>query len=145
MKKIKIFLLWLILLTGGASCKDNFLDETPLDFLSTSNAFQTAADFNASVYNLYRLVRDEFYTLNDNTTYDYQYRTDLAIDVTAATPNLVAQISPTNGGLAGHWERLYKIISEANTVISRIPDSKLSDSDKKLFEARGRFFPGFGI
>ena len=140
MKKIKIFLLWLILLTGGTSCKDNFLDETPLDFLSTSNAFQTAADFNASVYNLYRLVRDEFYTLNDNTTYDYQYRTDLAIDVTAATPNLVAQISPTNGGLAGHWERLYKIISEANTVISRIPDSKLSDSDKKLFEARGRFF-----
>ncbi|HLG41397.1 MAG TPA: RagB/SusD family nutrient uptake outer membrane protein [Chitinophagaceae bacterium] len=140
MKKIQIFLLWLILLTGGISCKKTFLDETPLDFLSTTNAFQTAADFNASIYNLYRLVRDEFYVLNDNTTYDYQYRTDLAIDVTAATPNLVAQISPTAGGLAGHWQRLYKIVSEANTVISRIPASMLTESDKKLFEARGRFF-----
>ena len=117
------------------------MEETPLDFLSTSNAFQTSADFNASVYNLYRLVRDEFYTLNDNTTFDYQYRTDLAIDVTAATPNLVAQISPTSG-LQVHWQALYKIVSEANTVISRIPDSKLSDIDKKLFEARGRFFRG---
>jgi len=140
MKKIKFFLLWLILLAGGISCKKTFLDETPLDFLSTANAFQSAADFNSSVYNLYRLVRDEFYTLNDNTTYDYQYRTDLAISVTASTPNLPADISPTNGGLAGHWERLYKIVSESNTIISRIPGSKLSDSDKKLFEARGRFF-----
>lgn len=140
MKKIQIFLLWLILLTCGISCKKNFLDETPLDFLSTSNAFQSAADFNSSVYNLYRLVRDEFYVLNDNTVYDYQYRTDLAIDVAAATPNLVADISPTNGGRADHWQRLYKIVSEANTVISRIPDSKLTDNEKKLFEARGRFF-----
>jgi len=144
MKKIQIFLLWLIFLILGISCKKTFLDEAPLDFLSTSNAFQTSADFNSSIYNLYRLVRDEFYTLNDNTTYDYQYRTDLAIDVTAATANLVAQISPTSGGLAGHWERLYKIVAEANTVISRIPDSKLSASDKNLFEARGRFFRALG-
>ena len=140
MKKIRLFLLLIILLTGGIACKKDFLDEKPLDFLSTTNAFQTAADFQASVNNLYRLVREEFYTLNDNTTYDYQYRTDLAIDVTAATPNLVADLTPTNGNRTGHWTRLYKIVAEANTVISRIPDSKLSDNDRKLFEARGRFF-----
>jgi hypothetical protein len=89
-------------------------------------------------------VRDEFYTLNDNTVYDYQYRTDLAIDVTAATPNLVAQISPTSSLMSDHWTRLYKIVSEANTVISRIPNSKLTDNNKKLFEARGRFFRALG-
>jgi starch-binding outer membrane protein, SusD/RagB family len=140
MKKIKFFLLCFILLTVGISCKKDFLDETPLDFLSTANAFKTVADFNASVYNLYRLVREEFYTFNDNACYDYQYRTDLAIDVTAATPNLVAQISPSSGNILGHWQRLYKIISEANTIISRIPNSELSDGDKTLFEARARFF-----
>ena len=140
MKKIKPFLLLLILLTGGVSCKKNFLDEKPLDFLSTTNAFQTTADFNASVNNLYRLVRDEFYTLNDFEVFNYQYITDLAFDVTAATPNLVATISPTSSIMLNHWQRLYKIVSEANTVISRIPDSKLTDNDRKLFEARGRFF-----
>jgi starch-binding outer membrane protein, SusD/RagB family len=144
MKNIKPFFLFLILLTTGVSCKKNFLDEKPLDFLSTTNAFQTSADFQASVNNLYRLVRDEFYTLNDNTVYDYQYRTDLAIDVTAATPNLVAQISPTSSLMSDHWTRLYKIVSEANTVISRIPASKLTDNNKKLFEARGRFFRALG-
>ncbi|HEV8284162.1 MAG TPA: RagB/SusD family nutrient uptake outer membrane protein [Chitinophagaceae bacterium] len=140
MKKIKLFLLVLILLTGGLSCKKDFLDEKPLDFLSTANAFQTAADFQASVNNLYRLVREEFYTLNDFEVFNYQYITDLAIDVTAATPNLVATISPTSSIMANHWTRLYKIVAEANTVTSRIPSSKLSEKDRKLFEARGRFF-----
>jgi starch-binding outer membrane protein, SusD/RagB family len=144
MKKIKIFLLGFLVLAGGISCKKNFLNEKPLDFLSTSNAFQTAADFNASVYNLFGLVRAEFYTQDDNTTYDYQYRTDLAIDVTAATPNLVAQITPTSGLASVHWQRLYKIIAEANTVISRISDSKLTDADKKIYESKGRFFRALG-
>src|SRR5215213_6819797 len=129
MKKIKIFLVGLILLTG-ISCKKTYLDETPLDFLSTTNAFQNVADFNASIYNLFRLVREEFYTINDSAPFDYQYRTDLGIDVTAATPNLVGTYAPTNTGLADHWRRLYKIISEANTVISRIPASQLTDADK---------------
>jgi hypothetical protein len=140
MKNIKLFFLLLIFLTCGISCKKNFLNEKPLDFLSTANAFQTTADFQASVNNLYRLVRDEFYTLNDFEPFNYQYITDLAIDVTAAAPNLVATISPTSSIMANHWQRLYKIVSEANTVISRIPDSKLSETDRKLFEARGRFF-----
>jgi hypothetical protein len=144
MKKIKFFLLSFILFVGGFSCKKNFLDEKPLDFLSTSNAFQSAADFNASVYNLFNLMREEFYTRNDNTTFDYQYRTDLAIDVTAAVPNLVGDFTPTNGGRADHWRALYKIVAEANTVISRIPNSKLTDNDKKLFEAKGRFFRALG-
>src|ERR1044071_8679441 len=140
MKKIISFLLFVILIGGGLSCKKTFLDEVPLDFLSTANAFQTANDFSASVNNLYRLLRDEFYTLNDNAPFDFQYRTDIAIDVTAATPNLTAQINPNSSIMRDHWVRLYKIVAEANTVISRIPESQLTASEKLLFEARGRFF-----
>jgi hypothetical protein len=141
MKHIRSFLLLFIFLTGAVSCKKSFLDEVPRDFLSTTNAFKNAADFQASINNLYGLVREEFYTLNDNNVFDYQYRTDLAIDVAAATPNLEAQINPgANAFPTGHWNRLYKIVSEANTVISRIPESQLSASEKLLFEARGRFF-----
>src|SRR5258705_8975459 len=113
MKKIISYVLLVILLLGGISCKKNFLDEVPVDFLSTTNAFNTAADFSSSVNNLYRLMREEFYTLNDGGPMDYAYRTDMAIDVTAAVPNLDGQINPANTTLIrDHWNRLYKIVSE---------------------------------
>lgn len=144
MKKIKSFLLLGLLLTGTFSCKKDFLDETPLDFLSADNAFKTSADFTASVNNLYRLVRAEFYTTNDNAPMEYAYRTDMAFYVPAAFPaNLVGEISPTSSIVSSHWVALYKIVAEANTVIARIPSSQMSDADKKLFEARGRFFRAF--
>jgi hypothetical protein len=125
------------------SCKKSFLDEKPLSFLSTTNAFKTADDFNASVNNLYRLVREEFYSSTDWQPMQYLYRTDLVVEVTVGTnPNLAAEFG-SNGTLPlNHWNQLYKIVSEANTVIGRIPSSSLSDADKILFEAKGRFFRG---
>ena len=78
MKKIKSFLFLVLLLSCGVSCKKDFLDEKPLDFLSSANAFQTAADFNASVNNLFRLLRQELFTSNDNDPFEYTYRTDIA-------------------------------------------------------------------
>jgi len=144
MKRIKSFLLFVFLLAAGLSCKKSFLDETPLDTLSSTNAFQTSSDFNASVNNLYRLVRAELYTLNDNGPMEYQYRTDIAFYVPAAFPaNLDGEISPTSGIMSNHWGALYKIVAEANTIISRIPASQLSESDQNLFEARARFFRAF--
>lgn len=144
MKKIKSFILLGLLLFVGFSCKEDFLDEVPQDFLSTANAFQTAADFNASVNNLYRLLREELYTRNDNDPFEYSYRTDLAEYVPAGSPpNLSGEYSPVNSFANKHWGRWYKIVSEANTIISRIPGSELSDANKVLFEAKGRFFRAF--
>ncbi|HEY0680558.1 MAG TPA: RagB/SusD family nutrient uptake outer membrane protein [Chitinophagaceae bacterium] len=144
MKKILSFFILLVLLSGSFSCKKKFLDESPLDFLSATNAFQTAGDFQASVNNLYRLVRAEFYTVNDNDPMEYQYRTDIAFYVPAAFPaNLAGEISPTSSIISRHWTALYKIVAETNTILSRIPKSQLSPADKVLFEARGRFFRGF--
>lgn len=144
MEKIKSFILLAVLLFAGFSCDESFLDEVPQDFFSTANAFQTAADFNASVNNLHRLLREELYTRNDNDPFEYSYRTDIAEYVPAgAPPNLLGEYSPVNGYTNKHWGRWYKIVAEANTVISRIPDSQLSDDDKLLFEARGRFFRAF--
>lgn len=144
MKKILSLFLLTLLLTGTFSCKKDFLDETPLDFLSANNAFKTSQDFQASVNNLYRLVRQELYTLNDNDPMEYQYRTDLAFYVPAAFPaNLSGEINPNSSIMSNHWRALYKIVAEANTVLARIPASEMSASDKTLFEARGRFFRAF--
>lgn len=139
--KIYKLLLSVILLTGSLSCKKSFLNEKPLDFLSTSNAFKTEADFNASINNLYGLVRHHFYTANDFQPFFYLYRTDAFFDITVSTPNMAADMG-TRGFSNFAWSPNYKIVSEANTIISRLPGSTLSDAQKKLFEARAKFFRG---
>jgi hypothetical protein len=140
--KSKIFPLTLLslVLTMGA-CKKSFLDENPTSFLSTTNAFKTASDFNASVNNIYRLIRDEFYSSSDWQPMQYLYRTDLVVEVTVGTnPNLAGDFGPTGTLSNNHWNQIWKIVSEANTVIGRIPASQLSDADRIQFEAKGRFF-----
>jgi starch-binding outer membrane protein, SusD/RagB family len=142
--KRSILLIVSFLLIGGIGCKKDFLEETPLDFLSSANAFQTAADFDASVNNLYRLLRTELYTANENDPWDYHYRTDVGVNVpTGFPPNFTGEYNPINAFSNKHWDAWYKIVAGSNTIISRIPKSQLSDNDKKLFEARARFFRGF--
>ncbi len=144
MKKIYFILLAVILIAGGPSCKKDFLKEEPLDFLSSVNAFKTSADFDASTNNLYRLLRDILYTRDETIPFDYIYRTDVGLFVPSAVPpNLVSELAPHADLPRIHWQSWYKIISEANTIISRIPASQLSQSDKELFEARARFFRGY--
>jgi tetratricopeptide (TPR) repeat protein len=132
-------LLLAILTTGLASCKKDFLQEVPLSFLSTANAFQTEADFNASINNLYGLVRSHYYNSNDNTPFQYKYRSDGFLESRTSAPNLPGDISPT--GVVGFaWGPNYKIIAEANTIISRIPTSSLTEAQKTLFQAKASFF-----
>jgi starch-binding outer membrane protein, SusD/RagB family len=143
MKKGMIFMT-IVLLVGGVSCKKDFLEEKPLDFLSSSNAFQTVADFDASVNNLYRLLRLELYTRNENDPWTYSYRTDMALNVPAGfPPNLATDYNPVTSFANRNWDAWYKIVAETNTIIGRLPDSELLDNDKKLFEARARFFRAF--
>jgi len=134
----------ILLVFGGVSCKKDFLKETPVDFLSSSNAFQTTADFDASVNNLYKLLRTELYTANENDPWEYAYRTDMGVYVPSGNPpNFTGEYNPVNSFSNKHWDPWYKIVAESNTIISRLPKSKLSDNDKKLYEARARFFRAF--
>ncbi|SEW39124.1 Starch-binding associating with outer membrane [Chitinophaga sp. YR573] len=144
MKTLYRVVLVLILCSFGTSCKNNFLDEQAQSFLSTSNAFKTTSDFNASINDLYGLVRAEFFTSSDWQPMQYLYRTDMAVEVSVGSnPNLLAEFGPNGTLTNNHWSQLYKIVAEANTVISRIPASQLSDADKVMFEAKARFFRGF--
>lgn len=144
MKNIYKYLLAVVLIaTNAVSCKKDFLKEDPIDFFSTENAFQNENDFNASLNNLYGLVRTEFYTVNDFNPMEYLYRTDIAFQITTTTPNLDADFNPTSGIISNHWTRLFKIVAEANTILSRLPNAKLTDDKKTLFEARAKFFRAF--
>ncbi|MEZ4901978.1 MAG: RagB/SusD family nutrient uptake outer membrane protein [Spirosomataceae bacterium] len=140
MKKINILIIGVLLLLS-TSCKDTFLDETPSSFLSTSNAFKTVDDFNASINNLYASVRLEFFSRSDWQPMHYLYRTDLGIEVAVGgNPNLSAEFGPSGTLSNNHWSQIYKMVADANTILSRIPTSLLSDKDKVQFEAKAKFF-----
>lgn len=131
------------------SCKKSFLDEEPLDFLSTTNAYITAKDFDAAVNNLYSRIRSEFYSSGEQRPFDYVFGCDLVFDGQPATTrhtNMVAAYSPLSTEIPLiHWTSLYKIIAESNTIIGRIPASELAPADRTLMEARAKFFRGMAF
>lgn len=149
MKILKKYLLMLVIISI-TSCGKKFLEEVPLDTLTADRVFSTSADFTASVNNLYALVRTEFFIgggvndTNDPACMHYLYRTDVVLSLgPAASRNLGIDLVPTAGFIAAKWTNLYKIVAEANTILSRITTSNVPDSEKPLFEAKARFFRAF--
>lgn len=144
MKKI----IYLFVALSLVSCNESsFLQEKPKDFMSSDNSFVTETDFNMSVNNLYNLIRIEFYGFDENKPMDYIYGTDLVFDGEPGTANrhgnMLAAYNPTSSIPRHHWDALYKIIADANTVIARSKIAPaLSDDLKTKFEAKGRFFRG---
>ena len=142
MRTSKIVILICITL-GVSSCSDDFLREKPLDFLSPENAFQTYEDFDASVNNLYYLVRREYFNRDDIRPFDYLFGTDVIYDgepQTSRHSNMSAAYHPTSNIPELHWNLLFKTISEANTIISRLASSELNEEQKIEIEAKARFF-----
>ncbi len=144
---MKRYILPLLLVTATVtstlfvSCnEDKFLEEKPLDFMGGNNSYSTPADFDAAVNGLYSLVRKEFYCGNYDRMNEYLCRTDFMIRADPPTSNLAADMNPTGPAAAWHWENLYKLVAQANTIITRIPKSELSNDLQKMYEAKGRFF-----
>src|SRR5699024_9381534 len=99
----------------------------------------------ASINNLYFLVRREYFNRDDLRPFDYIFGTDIVFDGQPSTSrhsNMSATYDPTSVIPETHWNLLFKTISEANTVISRLPDSELTEDEKIEMEAKARFFRG---
>ncbi|MGO4918069.1 RagB/SusD family nutrient uptake outer membrane protein [Maribacter spongiicola] len=144
MKKSIIFLA---LITFFWSCDEDFLEETPEDFLSSVNAFNNYTDFTASVNNMYFLVRRQFYNRDENRPFDFLYGTDLVFDGepggTQRHGNMVQAYDPAGDIATTHWNLLYKNIAEANTVLERAPLADMTDEEKNDIISQARFFRGF--
>ena len=143
MKKYLILSMFAAFLLTGCN-EDKFLEEKPLDFNSASNSYETAADYDAAITELYFLTREEFYTTYDRTT-DLSKFADMWITADPLKSNVVADLSPSGAMAKFYWDENYKLIAQANTVISRVPNATaLTDDQKKEFEAKGRFFRALG-
>lgn len=127
------------------SCNEDYLKETPVDFIAADNAFNNYDDFNRTISGLYSRVRDEFYSKDANFPFDYTYGTDLVYDgqpdARRWTPySAVMQPSGGNRVPETHWVDLYKIVSEANLAISRLQKVELKPAEEIRIEAEARFF-----
>ena len=143
MKKIILLSLLSALVLTGCN-EDKFLEENALDFNSASNSYNTTADFDASITELYYLTRQEFYCTYDRTT-DLSKHTDMWITADPLQSNVVSDLSPSGAMAKFYWDQNYKLIAQANTVISRLPNSTvLTEEQKSTYEAKARFFRALG-
>lgn len=143
MKKIFLLLTLAAMVLAGCN-EDDFLEEKALDFNSASNSYSTPADFDAAVAELYYLTREEYYTTYDRTT-DLSKYADMWITADPLTSNVISDLSPSGAIAQFYWDENYKLIAQANTVISRLPQSSsLTEEQKKVYDAQARFFRALG-
>ena len=136
MKKIIILILGITMLWG---CDDNFLEETPLDFISTENYFRNEDDAVAAVDGVYS-------AFVSGEEHRYYIITDLMAEavttksqITSTTGNNLGDYDNNNltansGNPGTQWEIYYRAISRANWVLKNVEEmdeSKFSDTSLK--------------
>ncbi|MCR5560879.1 MAG: RagB/SusD family nutrient uptake outer membrane protein [Bacteroidales bacterium] len=143
--KILYLLAASVSLFAAAACnEDDFLKEVPKDFISIDNAYVTESDYQAALTGLYNMVRYYEYT---NEGLRCMLGTDVAYNARRNNDrmgNLVNEYKPENERLAYYWDNNYKLIKNANTIISRVMVSDLTDAQKEEISAEARFFRAFG-
>ncbi|MDF7819990.1 RagB/SusD family nutrient uptake outer membrane protein [Runella sp. MFBS21] len=143
-KIIKTCLLAGAMIVNFGCNEDTFLKEIPKDFYSPENSFITESNFSAALTDLYAKVR-AIHSVNGGADfYSEVLGTDIAFNarLEAATRigNYAAAITPQGTIPRYHWTSWYKIISNANTIISRLPQSSISEARQKVVAAEAKLF-----
>ena len=142
-----IILVALVVLSTACN-EDEFLKEEPLDFFSPSNAFVSFENFESSVFDLYAQLRNYRFNTPDQAR-AYLYGTDIMFDARESAANnrfgdYAITLNPTSNMPEWHWDRLYKIVASANTILDRLAqNSVLTEEEQQLIEAEARFFRGW--
>ncbi len=141
---IKICLFAAIMLPY-ISCKEEaFLEEVPKDFFSPENSYITESHFNAALTDLYSKVRAIQSVSGGADFYSEVLGTDVAfnarLDAGSRIGSYASAITPQGAIPKEHWTRWFKIIANANTIISRIPKSTVTADKQKVIAAEARLF-----
>ena len=130
-----------ILLIGSINCKKDFLKPEPLSFYLPETAYTDVAGLQAALVSCARNLRIEYYGGNppiltemlfseiavEGTTDKAGPAIDLNLVITPDGANVaVSPVSPDDRNKIGvYWDEAYRAIKYANTVISRIDDSRI--------------------
>lgn len=145
--KLSIYLLaGSMLLTA---CSKSFLDEKPLSIYTPDNSLQNASQFQQAINNVYNGVRNVYMgNINLDTYFGLYYATDFAFNATDYSPaaklnEYKATMVPTYFIPQNIWSAFYKIITNANLIISRASQSSMTDADKNSFLGQALFFRAY--
>ncbi len=123
--------------------EEDFLKEVPLDFYSPENSYQSEANFQAALVDLYARVRDEQSITPNANEYTEVLGTDLAYNARLDNNRLGNYnniITPQGSIPQYHWVNWYKVISNANTILSRLPDSQVPEGKRVLIASEAKLF-----
>jgi len=129
------------------SCDERkFLEEVPLDFFSPENSYVSMTNFESALTDLYARVREIHYGSND-IPFTHLMNTDM-YEHARLQQGMFGSISltlvPTDVAFVkNNWTKWYKVISNANTIISRSYDSELTEDQRKRVVAEAKFFRAF--
>lgn len=127
-------------------CKKSFLDEKPTAFMNSQNAYTNYAGLNATVTNIYSLIRSDMFTSDELRPFDYIYGTDIVFDGQPAVDrhtNMIAAYNPVGNIPLTHYRNLFKIVSEANIVITYADKATLTDAQRDEVVGQALFFRAF--
>lgn len=144
---LAVFFLLAGLLT---SCSDALLDEVPKGFLSPENVFEDVEGFQSATANLYKLGRslrtsdaltgegDKTITIIYGSGTDLGWYWDKKLNFGDYT-----LVNPTNELARDYWNLLFRIVRDANVILSRLETAPLADADKQAIAAEARFFRAY--
>lgn len=147
MKKFINIIILCVLLTGVWSCnEEKWLEEKPFSTYSPENSYNTVPQFKLALNYLYDELRTSFWNINgDNEA--MLHMADIAYGGTdypdGKFNNLRTWIVPTASIASTYWERGYRCILNANTIINRLDGISASDADKAFLEGEALFFRAY--
>ncbi len=144
--KGKILKYFVIAILGISCSEKELLEEIPLDFYSPENSYITPANFESAVTDLYARVRSIHYGTDDYNNFAHLLASDIAKFGRGGTERFGdydVWVVPTSALVRYHWVNWYKVIANANTIISRLEGASLTAEQKIQLDAEARFFRAF--
>jgi len=153
MKKIK-FIIYILGVLGLFSCnEEKWLKETPLDFYTPENSYETPAQFQKSLNYIYDLIRWWNFRYNDESS-GFQHHLYIGSDMYYhGHPNTLednlnnygAWIIPVRDHVNRNWSTFYNGVSAANVILTKLETnaSQVQENDKKRFKGEALFFRAY--
>ena len=141
--KIKIYILTTIMALAFVGCEDMLEQETYSE-LAPDNFLNTEEGIESVLYSCFGAGYINGYDLHDCTNItnwctDIEWETGGQEGYTSVLIYGFNWDSETTWLSDVMWERPYRAIRNANSLLSYIDDSEVSDADKELYKAEARF------
>ena len=139
------------LATPLAACSDDFLSETPSDFVAPENFYQNAGDAVAAVNAAYATFITPGNGIGSSDYYGrnfwmvMEYPTEVvtsrlsAANERSRVDNYNASFDSEHGYLEGIWRAAYSGINRANSVIARVPAIDMNPTRRDQIVGEAKF------